>query len=175
MTRFALLLAAGAAWLSQAYAALPAPKVDRIVIDKAEHRMTLLKGSRVIGVYQVALGRGGQAPKVTQGDGRVPEGVYRITERKADSQYYRALRIGYPTRAQAEAARARGIDPGSDIMIHGLPNGLGWIGSWHRLRDWTAGCIAVTNTEMDAVWALVPVGTVVEIRATAPAQRPAAS
>jgi murein L,D-transpeptidase YafK len=167
MKRSVLLLAASAACLSQAGASPPAPKVDRIVIDKAEHRLTLLQGRQVVAVYTVALGRGGLAPKVAQGDGRVPEGVYRITERKADSQYYRALRIGYPTKAQAEAALARGIDPGSDIMIHGLPNGMGWIGQWHRLRDWTAGCIAVTNAEMDAVWSLVPVGTVVEIRAKA--------
>jgi murein L,D-transpeptidase YafK len=149
----------------------PSLAVDRIIVDKAEHRMTLIRGNNVIAVYKVALGKGGLAPKAKEGDGRVPEGAYRITERKADSQFYKALRVGYPTKAETEAARNKGIDPGSNIMIHGLPNGMGWIGSWHRLRDWTAGCVALTDAEMDQLWKLVPVGTIVEIRAKAP-QRP---
>lgn len=164
---------AGAALAGSAGARpVAASPVDRLVVDKAEHRLTLLRGGKVVGVYQVALGRGGLAPKAVEGDGRVPEGVYRITERKADSQFYKALRVGYPTTAEADAARNRGVDPGSDIMIHGLPNGMGWIGSWHRLRDWTAGCVALTDAEMDQLWKRVPVGTIVEIRAKAP-QRPA--
>jgi murein L,D-transpeptidase YafK len=158
--------------ISAAAQTMASSAADRIIVDKAEHRMTLMRGSRVIGVYQVALGKGGLAPKAMEGDGRVPEGVYQITERKGDSQFYKALRVGYPTKAEAEAARKQGVNPGSNIMIHGLPNGLGWIGSWHRLRDWTAGCVAVTDAEMDQLWRLVPVGTTVEIRAKAP-QRPA--
>jgi murein L,D-transpeptidase YafK len=147
--------------------------IDRIVVDKAEHRMTLTRGGKVVRIYQVALGKGGLAPKVAEGDNQVPEGIYRVTGRKADSQFHKALRIGYPTPRQASAARARGVDPGSNIMIHGLPNGLGWIGSWHRLRDWTAGCVAVTDAEIDQIWKLVPVGTIVEIRGRARQESPA--
>jgi murein L,D-transpeptidase YafK len=167
----ALLLAAAVTANAGAPSAAPAV-IDHIVVDKAEHRMTLMRGSKVVRIYQVALGKGGLAPKAAEGDNRVPEGIYRVTERKADSQFHRALRVGYPTPQQASAARARGIDPGSNIMIHGLPNGFGWIGSWHRLRDWTAGCVAVTDAEIDQIWKLVPVGTIVEIRGRARQESP---
>ncbi len=138
--------------------------VDRIVVDKLNHRMTLERAGRTVRVYKVALGRGGLKPKSVEGDGRVPDGVYRIIERKVDSRYHLALRIGYPLPTQIVAARARGVDPGGDVMIHGLPNGFGWIGGLHRIIDWTAGCIAVTDAEMDEIWQLVPIGTTVEIR-----------
>jgi murein L,D-transpeptidase YafK len=167
-----LLLAAAVTANAGAPSAAPAI-VDRIVVDKAEHRMALMRGGKVVRIYQVALGKGGPAPKVAEGDNRVPEGIYRVSERKADSQFHKAFRIGYPTAQQARAARALGINPGSNIMIHGLPNGLGWIGSWHRLRDWTAGCVAVTDDEIDHIWKLVPVGTIVEIRGRARQELPA--
>ena len=115
--------------------------------------------------FSVALGAGGLGPKVQQGDERVPEGRYLIAGRNPKSAFHLSLRIGYPTPAQVEAARARGIDPGGDIMIHGLPNGQGWLGSQHLRSDWTAGCIAVTNEEIEWLWRAVPDGTPIEIRA----------
>lgn len=138
------------------------PIVDRILVEKVAHRMTLLRGGEVVRRYDVALGRGGLGPKEREGDGRVPEGVYRITSRNSNSAYHPALRIGYPTADQARQAAAQGIDPGGDIMIHGQTRGLGWAG---RMRgDWTAGCIAVTNAEMEEIWRLVPDGVPIEIR-----------
>lgn len=138
-------------------------QIDRIHVDKSAHRMTVFAHGRAVRTFAVALGRGGLKPKVRQGDGRVPEGDYTITARNQQSRYYLSLRIGYPTPAQSAAAAAQGVDPGGDIMIHGLPNGMGGLGSRHRLRDWTQGCIAVTNREIYWLWQAVADGTPIRI------------
>lgn len=140
------------------------PGTDRIVVLKAMHQMTLFKDGRVVKTYRVALGRGGIGPKLRAGDDKVPEGVYRITGRNAHSAFHLSLQVGYPTLRQVSEARRRGFDPGGNIMIHGIRNGFGWIGSAHREMDWTRGCIAVTNPEIEEIWRLVPDGTVIEIR-----------
>jgi murein L,D-transpeptidase YafK len=103
-------------------------------------------------------------PKRCQGDNRTPEGTYRISGRNRHSSYHRSLRISYPDEGDRKRARALGCSPGGDIMIHGLPNGRGAIGALHRMYDWTAGCIAVTNPEIEEIWAAVPDGTEIEIR-----------
>ena len=144
--------------------AIPAVvRIDRIRVDKSDHLMTVFAADRQVRSFKVALGRGGLAPKERQGDGRVPEGIYRIMDRNPQSAFHLSLRIGYPTPAQADAARSSGVDPGGDIMIHGLPNGRGWLKERHRLVDWTQGCVAVTNDEMDWLWQAVPDGTPIEI------------
>ena len=125
--------------------------------------MTVYSAGRIVHSFPVALGRGGLGPKEKQGDGRVPEGSYEITSRNPQSAYYLSLRIGYPTPKQISAARARGVDPGGEIMIHGLPTGRGWLGQRHRKMDWTQGCIAVTNDEIRWLWDAVPDGTPIEI------------
>ena len=91
------------------------------------------------------------------------EGVYRIVGRNPHSAFHRALRVGYPTPEQVRQAQARGVDPGGDIMVHGIRNGLGWLGSLQRQVDWTKGCIAVTDGEIDEIWRLIPDGTPIEI------------
>lgn len=136
---------------------------DRIVIEKAAHRMTLYAGERLVRTYAISLGGGGLAPKVRSGDRRTPEGDYRITGRNPRSRFHLALRIGYPTPAQVAAARAKGIDPGGDILIHGLPNGRGALAALYKGRDWTDGCIAVTDPEIEEVWTLVRDGARVRI------------
>ena len=142
----------------------PAPeKADSILILKKDHVMELLAGGKVIRGYKVALGQGGLAPKVRQGDGRTPEGHY-IIDSKYVSQYHKALHISYPNAEDRSRAAKLGVSPGGSILIHGLPNGKGYIGAAHRLYDWTLGCIAVTDEEIDEIWELVPVGTPVEIR-----------
>jgi murein L,D-transpeptidase YafK len=144
---------------------LPAKaRANLIVIDKSAHRMTLYARSRVLRVYTIALGRGGLDPKTRQGDGLTPEGHYEIDGRNAHSAFYRALHVSYPSKMDRKVARARGRSPGGDIMIHGLRNYTGWIGTWQRAVDWTDGCIAVTDDEMDEIWRSVPNGTPVEIR-----------
>jgi murein L,D-transpeptidase YafK len=161
----ASLLLAGCAPQTTPGGSLAVPRVSSILVDKSDHRMTVYRGARPLRTFKVALGTGGLAPKVRQGDGRVPEGRYRIAGRNPQSAFHLSLKIGYPTPAQAGAAKALGIDPGGDIMIHGLPNGRGRIGSAHRRIDWTNGCIAVTDQEIEWLWRAVPDGTPIDIRA----------
>ena len=145
--------------------AAPSGPVDRIYVDKSEHWMAVYRSGRIIREFRVALGRGGLGPKERAGDGRVPEGLYRISAHNPDSAYHLSLRIDYPTPEQAAQASARGVQAGDDIMIHGLPIGRGWVGSRQRSIDWTEGCIAVTDPEMDWLFQAVPDGTPIEIRA----------
>ena len=145
----------------------PAPSgpVDRIFIDKSEHWMAVYRDGQIVREFRVALGKGGLKPKVRAGDGRVPEGLYTISAHNSASAYHLSLRIDYPTPEQVAEAAARGVKAGGDIMIHGIPDDRSWIGSRHRMMDWTNGCIAVTNPEMDWLYEAVPDGTPVEIRA----------
>ena len=139
--------------------------VDLIRVDKSDHLMTVYRDGRPVREFRVAIGRGDPGPKQRQGDGRVPEGSYRITAHNPNSAFHLSLRIGYPTAEQIAAAAKRGVNPGGDIMIHGLPNDRGWIGSRHTSVDWTDGCVAVTNREMDWLYKAVKDGTPVEITA----------
>lgn len=144
--------------------ALPAGMTaDRIIVEKSRHRLTLYKDGALIRTYEVSLGRGGLAPKSREGDNLTPDGLYWINGRNPHSAYHLSLRISYPDAGDMEAARARGEPPGSDIMIHGIRNGMGWLGAIHRSLDWTAGCIAVTNREIEEIWRAVPDGTPIEI------------
>jgi len=140
------------------------PQADLIVVEKAAHRMMVFRQGRVQQVYTVALGRGGTGPKTISGDNKVPEGAYRIVGRNPRSAFHLSLRIGYPTRAQAQDALRKGVDPGGDVMIHGIRKGLGWVGSLQNTVDWTRGCIAVTNSEIEEVWRNVPDGTRIIIK-----------
>jgi len=160
-----VLLALGLSWfLGQDQSDTPVAGVNRLVLIKHEHRLILYRDSQVIAKYRVALGRGGLGPKQQEGDNKVPEGTYRIVAHQPHSDFHNALRIGYPTASQAVALRARGVSPGGDIMIHGLKNGLGWIGEAHALVDWTRGCIGMTNSQIDRIAREVPDGTAIEIK-----------
>ncbi len=139
-------------------------QADSILILKKDHVLELLRAGKVIRTYKVALGRGGLVPKEKEGEGRTPEGHYIIDSRNENSHYHKALHISYPNEEDRKHAAKLGVAPGGAIMIHGLPNGMGWIGSAHRLYDWTLGCVAVTDSEIDEIWNLVPIGTQVEIR-----------
>jgi len=114
----------------------------------------------VIRTYRISLGGDPIDPKSRQGDHKTPEGVYVLDFRNAHSRFYKAIHISYPSNRD----RAEGVSPGGDVFLHGLPNGFGYIGSAHRLKDWTDGCIAVTNDEIDEIWKIVPDGTPIEIR-----------
>lgn len=137
---------------------------DRIIVHKKSHTMELIHAGQVIKSYTIALGSEPIGPKTRQGDHRTPEGVYVIDRRNPHSQFHRALHISYPNAVDRERARKMGVPPGGDIYIHGLPNGYGFIGAAHRARDWTDGCIAVTDQEIEEIWRLVDNGTPVEIR-----------
>lgn len=114
--------------------------------------------------FRVALGRSPVGPKQHIGDGRTPEGRYWIAGRNARSRYHRALEISYPSTSDRTTAWQSGREAGGAIMIHGLPKGADWIGKHHTGLDWTSGCIAVTNEEIDEIWELVSDGTPIEIR-----------
>lgn len=136
-------------------------KADRILVKKAERRLYLLRDDAVIASYKVALGGNPRGPKYFQGDSRTPEGTYFIDGRNAGSRFYRALKISYPSPEDRARARQYGAPAGGLVMIHGQPN--------DRRRnhdadsDWTDGCIAVSNREMDEIWAAVDIGTPIEI------------
>jgi murein L,D-transpeptidase YafK len=136
---------------------------DSLLLRKQHRALLLFADNRLVKSYSVALGRVPVGAKREEGDHRTPEGLYHIDSRLQASAFHRALRISYPDSADRAAARARGVQPGGAIMIHGLRHGLGWIGRLHRFFDWTSGCIAVTNPEIDELWRAVPDGTPVRI------------
>jgi murein L,D-transpeptidase YafK len=142
----------------------PEAKADLVVVRKAAHRLDLYESGALLKSYSVSLGRHPIGPKREQGDGRTPEGEYRIDYGKLDSSSHRALHISYPGPADIAAARARGVDPGGLVMVHGIRNGFGWLGRLHLALDWTNGCVAVTNREMDEIWRAVPVGTKIVLK-----------
>ena len=139
-------------------------RADTVLIEKAARRVTLLRGDKAIKTYPLSLGSNPIGHKQQEGDRRTPEGSYAIDFKNARSRFHLALRVSYPNMQDRERASRAGVPPGGDIMIHGLPNGLGWLGGAHRSLDWTDGCAAVTNREIEEIWSLVDVGTRVEIR-----------
>jgi len=137
---------------------------NKILIEKKAHRLTVYSERKAPRSFKIALGRGGPAKKLKAGDKLTPEGLYHIGHRNPKSGYHLSLSISYPNAADAAAAKKAGVNPGGDIMIHGIRNGFGWLGRFHLLSDWTLGCIAVTDSEIEELWALAPEGTEVEIR-----------
>lgn len=142
----------------------PNVTADRVLVEKSARGLTLLRDGARLKTYRVALGHSPVGPKEQEGDQRTPEGLYLIDFHKADSDYHRALHISYPEQRDIDRAAASGVPPGCDIMIHGIRNGMGWIGAFHRRTDWTAGCVAVTDFEIEEIWRAVPDGTPIEIR-----------
>ncbi|MFI5110178.1 MAG: murein L,D-transpeptidase family protein [Terriglobales bacterium] len=138
--------------------------VDRVVVYKHERRLVLLSQGKEMHSYKVALGSEPVGPKTRQGDHRTPEGVYTLDSRNPNSHFYQAFHISYPNSKDIATAKKLGVSPGGDIMLHGLPKEYAWVGKAHVLHDWTNGCIAVTNEEMDEIWKLVRVGTPIEIQ-----------
>jgi murein L,D-transpeptidase YafK len=140
------------------------PHADRIIVHKSARTMELMHTGQVIKTYKIALGSEPVGPKTRQGDHRTPEGIYVIDSRNTNSKFHRSLHISYPNAVDREHAHKLGASPGGDIFIHGLPNGYGFVGAAHRARDWTDGCIAVTDQEIEEIWKVVNNGTTVEIR-----------
>lgn len=139
-------------------------KADRILVEKGQRRMTLFSHDVPIRVYRIALGTHPVGPKQREGDGRTPEGHYLIDGRNGATPFHRALHLSYPNAEDRNRALAQRVNPGGNIEIHGLRQGAAWIGSVQHFYDWTRGCIAVTNAEIDEIWQLVPDGTPVDIQ-----------
>lgn len=136
--------------------------IDRIVIEKAARTLTIWRDGSTLRSFPIALGFSPKGDKQRQGDGRTPEGMFRIDRRNPQSAYHLSLGISYPQPEDVARARAGGYNPGGDIFIHGQPNGVG--GLVTIPYDWTAGCIAVSDAAIETLWQIVPIGTEVEIR-----------
>ena len=139
-------------------------KIDRILIEKSAHTLTLMDGDTPVKTYMVSIGRVPVGRKERAGDHKTPEGNYIIDSKNPNSKFHLALHVSYPNAQDRARAGKLGVDPGGNIEIHGLEKGLGWIGPLQREVDWTDGCVALTDSEIDEVYARVPVGTPVEIR-----------
>jgi len=137
---------------------------DSIVVEKARRTLTLFSGGYAVRTYHVALGKQPAGDKVQRGDGRTPEGVFRVDYKNSQSKYHMALHISYPDAAHIQRARALGVSTGGDIMIHGLPPAFKDYGAAHREFDWTEGCIAVTDEEIEEIWRAVPQGAPIQIK-----------
>jgi tetratricopeptide (TPR) repeat protein len=138
--------------------------VDRILIEKSTRRLMVISQGEVLKSYKIALGGNPIGPKERQGDNKTPEGTYVIDGRNRDSRFHLSLHISYPNERDKKRAKELGVSPGGDIMIHGIKNGFSWVGDAHSGVDWTKGCIAVTDQEIEEIDNLAPNGTIVEIR-----------
>jgi murein L,D-transpeptidase YafK len=160
----ALTLIGGVIYAQWPRRPLPADaRADRVVVRKSARTLELYRGARLLRSYAIALGRDPLGPKQEEGDGRTPEGRYVLDYRNPRSSYHKALHVSYPSAVDTAAAQGRGVSPGGLIMVHGVRNGLGFIGHLHRIFDWTDGCIAVTDGEIDEIWRTVADGTPIEI------------
>lgn len=137
--------------------------VDLVKVDKSERKMYLLSGDEIVKVYQVAFGNNPNGHKQQEGDERTPEGEYTLDYKKEDSAFYRAMHISYPSDVDVANAKTNGVSPGGFIMVHGQRNWLGWLAPITQKFNWTNGCIALTNSEMDEFMVLVNVGTKIKI------------
>ncbi|WP_294819013.1 L,D-transpeptidase family protein [uncultured Flavobacterium sp.] len=143
---------------------LPSGKtINRLIVYKSKRKMQAWSGIELLKTYTISLGRNPTGHKQFEGDCKTPEGIYYIDGRNPNSAFYKNLGISYPNTADIAHAEKLGKPPGGDIKIHGLRNGKGYIGKFHRWGNWTAGCIAVTNKEMEELYGAVEDGTVIEI------------
>jgi murein L,D-transpeptidase YafK len=129
---------------------------DRVVVRKSERRMYLMRGDTILRSYRVALGLNPVGPKEQEGDSRTPEGHYQLTRRNPHSEYFLSIQVSYPNDKDMQRARRHRLTPGGSIMIHGLPNELRREPTYYEKRDWTDGCIAVTDSDMLEIWLMTP-------------------
>jgi murein L,D-transpeptidase YafK len=158
------LLAVGIALAPTGSESVALQAADSIIVHKAARRLELLRNSEVIGSYPIKLGLDPNGPKMREGDFRTPEGRYRLTRRNPNSDFFLSIQISYPSESDLQRARRNGWAPGGLIMIHGLPNKPRHPLEYYERRDWTDGCIAVSNSDMVEIWLLTGQDTPIEIR-----------
>lgn len=134
-----------------------------LIVHKAERRLRLMDGDAQLKAFDIALGRNPVGPKRQEWDGKTPEGAYYITYRNPRSRYHLSIGISYPSTEDMARARAMGVSPGGDIYIHGQPKGIR--GRAKIQGDWTAGCIAVSNADIEQIYAMVQEGIPIFIHA----------
>lgn len=150
--------------LGAAPAAHAGEKADLVLVEKGRHLLSLYKSGKLLASFRVSFGGDPVGPKQKEGDGKTPEGRYVLDYRRTDSGYYKAFHVSYPDAKDRERAKQAGVSPGGAIMIHGQKNGWGWASAVTQKFDWTKGCIAVSNRDMNALWQAVDAGTPIEIR-----------
>ena len=141
-----------------------APLADLVRVFKSERKLQILSEGKVLHEFHIVLGGNPKGHKMQEGDERTPEGTYILDYKKSDSAFYKAIHISYPNAYDIASARARGVNPGGQIMIHGQKNNLGWLSFIGQRFDWTNGCVALSNADMETLWPTVKPGTKVEIR-----------
>lgn len=139
-------------------------KADRVVVVKSSKTLSLYRDQKLIRAFPVVFGANPIGHKQQEGDERTPEGQYTLDFKKADSAFYKAIHISYPSAQDVESARKRGVSPGGSVMIHGQKNHLGWASFISQHFNWTNGCIALTNEDMELVWQAVDAGTPIEVK-----------
>ena len=135
---------------------------DKVVVLKAKRKLLLINGDKILKTYRVSLGGNPVGRKIREGDHKTPEGKYVLDWHNTQSDYYKSIHISYPNPEDLARARKLGVPPGGDLFIHGQPND--YQGHGKKAGDWTDGCIAVSNTEMDEIWRAVADGTPIEIK-----------
>ena len=139
-------------------------KADAVLVIKSEKRLYLMNDGKSFASFPVTFGREPKGHKQERGDERTPEGNYVLDSKNTNSQFYKSIHVSYPSAQDRANAQRRGVDPGGDIMVHGQPNGWEWATRVVQLFSWTDGCIALSNPNLDQVWAAVDPGTPIEIR-----------
>ncbi len=164
MIRTIALLSLVAAWATSAPArAADFPLADKVLVEKGKRQLHLLKNGIPFRTFKIALGLAPEGDKVQEGDQKTPEGVYMLDARNPDSDYFLSIRISYPDARDRADARAKGVDPGGQIMIHGQPNLPTFSQAYYAREDWTNGCIAVSNSDMIDIWLMTPDRVPIEI------------
>jgi murein L,D-transpeptidase YafK len=158
------ILAFLALLLFQIAAANDIPKADKVLVDKSEKRLYLIKDGERFMSLPVTFGGEPKGHKVQQGDQRTPEGHYTLEWKNSNSKFYKSIRVSYPNAEDRAKAERLGVDPGGDIMVHGQANGWQWASPLLQFFSWTDGCVALSNKNMDKVWESVEPGTPIEIR-----------
>ncbi len=139
-------------------------KADFVLVEKSKNLLTLFKNKKVIGTYHVVFGGDPVGHKEQEGDNKTPEGQYVLDSKNVNSAYYKSIHISYPNAKDIANAKAKGISPGGAIMIHGQKNGFGWAAAATQKTNWTLGCIALTNEDMEIIWKSVSVPIPIEIK-----------
>jgi len=142
----------------------PNAKIDKLVVLKSKRQLLAYSKGELLKTYQVSLGAEPSGDKDFEGDNKTPEGIYYINDKNPNSDYYKNLGISYPNKADQNKAKQLGKSAGGDIKIHGIKNNAEFVGKYHRWFDWTLGCIAVTNEEIDELYGAVKIGTPIEIK-----------
>ena len=140
------------------------PAVDKVLIEKSERKLHLIKNGVAFKTFDIALGLRPVGDKIEEGDFKTPEGSYTLDAKNEQSKYFLSIRVSYPNEQDRQEAEQRGVSPGGAIMIHGQPNDPNWSETYYETQDWTNGCIAVSNSDMLYIWSMTNENTPIEIR-----------